>query len=281
MRIGMHLSVGAGIERVPEFARSVGADTYQVFVDSPSTWRYGEWDPAKVAAFRRRREELGQWPVVVHTGYLINPGSPRPDLGAKSRAALATEFAKAAGIGAEYLVLHPGKHMGAGREAGLERIVESLAEVMEGNPVDAPTLLLEDSEGSGTCLGVTFEELEFMLAGLEERGHRAGICLDTAHLWGAGYDISTPQRVAAVIDEFDRVVGLDRLHCLHLNDSEKDLGSHTDRHAYLGEGKIGLEPFRALVRERRLDHVAMILEKTGRNTRHCRELIAHLRSLAG
>lgn len=281
MRFGMHLSVGAGIDRVPEFARSVGADTYQVFVDSPSTWRYGVWDPAKVERFRERRKELGQGPVVVHTGYLINLAGPKPDLFAKSKVALATEFAKATNIGAEYLVLHPGKHMGTGREAGLLKIVEGLAEVMEGNPGDAPTLLLEGSEGSGTCLGVTFEELAQMLEGLAERGFAAGICLDTAHLWGAGYDISTPEKAGEIITEFDRVVGLNRLHCLHLNDSAKDLGSHTDRHAYLGEGKIGLKPFRALVRERRLDHVAMILEKTGHNTEHCRELISHLRTLAG
>lgn len=279
MRFGMHLSVGKGIDRVPEFARSVGADTYQIFVDSPSTWRYGEWHAAKVERFRERRVELDQGPVVVHTGYLINLAGPKADLLQKSTEALGTEFVKAADIGAEYLVLHPGKHMGAGRESGLHKIVEGLARVMEGNPADAPTLLLEGSEGSGTSLGVTFDELAFLVDGLAEKGHGVGVCLDTAHLWGAGYDISTPETLGAVLTEFDRVVGLDRLHCVHLNDSLKELGSHTDRHAYLGEGRIGLAAFRALVRERRLDHVAMILEKTGRNREHCRELIGDLKAL--
>jgi deoxyribonuclease-4 len=276
----MHLSVGKGIDAVPELARRVGADAYQLFVDSPSTWAYSEWDPGKIARFRERREELGQGPVVVHTGYLINLGGPKPDVTAKSRAALAAEFAKAAKIGAEFLVLHPGKHLGTGREAGLAKIVDGLVRVMGKLPPGAPTLLLEDSEGSGTCLGVTYEELAFLLAGLDAQGLPAGVCLDTAHLWGAGYDLSTPEHVAAVLDDFDRVVGLERLACMHLNDSSKELGSHTDRHAYLGEGKIGLEPFRALVRDSRLERVAMILEKTGRDEAHCRELIAALRGLA-
>jgi len=276
----MHLSVGKGIDAVPEFARWVGADTYQLFVDSPSSWSYSEWDPGKTARFREKRAELGQGPVVVHTGYLINLGGPKADVFTKSLAALASEFEKAGKIGADYLVLHPGKHLGAGREAGLARIVSGLVRVMEKNPPGAPVLLLENSEGSGTCLGTTFEELAFLLDGLDEKGLPAGVCLDTAHLWGAGYDLSTPSKVAAVLDAFDRVVGLDRLGCFHLNDSSKELGSRTDRHAYLGEGKIGLEPFRALVRDARLERVAMILEKTGRDEAHCRELIASLRSLA-
>ncbi len=280
MRFGMHLSVSGGIDRVPEIARSVGADTYQIFVDSPSTWRYGEWHAAKVERFRERRKELGQGPVVVHTGYLINLASSKTDVLEKSLVALGKEFAKAADIGAEYLVLHPGKHLGTGRETGLHKIVEGLVRVMEGNPVGAPMLLLEGSEGSGTSLGVTFEELAFLVDGLAEKGHGVGVCLDTAHLWGAGYDISTPETLGAVLTEFDRVVGLARLHCVHLNDSLKELGSHTDRHAYLGEGRIGLTPFHALVRERRLDHVAMILEKTGRDLKHCRELIGALKALS-
>jgi deoxyribonuclease-4 len=276
----MHLSVGKGIDAVPELAERVGADTYQIFVDSPSTWAYSEWDPGKIARFRERRTALGQGPVVVHTGYLINLGGPKADVFSKSLAALGLEFAKAGTIGADYLVLHPGKHLGTGRETGLKKIVGGLVRVMEKNPPGAPTLLLEDSEGSGTCLGVSFEELAFLLAGLDAKGLPAGVCLDTAHLWGAGYDLSTPERVTAVLDEFDRVVGLDRLGCIHLNDSSKELGSHTDRHAYLGEGKIGLEPFRALVRDGRLERVALILEKTGRDEAHCRELIASLRGLA-
>jgi len=276
----MHLSVGKGIDAVPEFARRVGADTYQVFVDSPSSWSYSEWDPGKTARFRERRVELGQGPVVVHTGYLINLGGPKADVYAKSLAALAAEFAKATTIGADYLVLHPGKHLGTGRETGLKKIGTGLVRVMEKNPPGAPVLLLENSEGSGTCLGTTFEELAFLLDGLDEKGLAAGVCLDTAHLWGAGYDLSTPEKVASVLDAFDRVVGLDRLGCFHLNDSSKELGSHTDRHAYLGEGKIGRSPFRALVRDPRLERVAMILEKTGRDEEHCRELIASLRSLA-
>ncbi|MCX7021716.1 MAG: deoxyribonuclease IV [bacterium] len=286
MRFGMHLSVGKGIDAVPELARRVGADTYQVFVDSPSSWSYSGWDPAKTARFRERRAELGQGPVVVHTGYLINLGGPKADVYAHSLAALAAEFAKATAIGADYLVLHPGKHLGTGREAGLKKIGAGLARVMGKNPAGAPVLLLEYSEGSGTCLGTTFEELAFLLDGLDREGKGlkslvpAGVCLDTAHLWGAGYDLSTPDKVASVLDAFDRVVGLDRLGCFHLNDSVKELGSHTDRHAYLGEGKIGLEPFRALVRDVRLEHVAMILEKTGRDEDHCRELIRSLRSLA-
>lgn len=279
----MHISTAPGLAKLADYAADIGARTYQIFVDSPSSWSYGEYDPEKSRAFVERRRELNQGPLVVHTGYLINLSSDNKETAVKSRTALAKEFAKAALVGADYLVLHPGKHMGRGRKRGLELIVDGLLAVFDELPADIehPLLLLENSEGSGTCLGVGFEELRLLLDGLHEGGRQAGICLDTAHLWGAGYDLSERESTRHVIDEFAEVIGLEHLRCFHLNDSQKELGSRTDRHAYLGEGEIGLAAFRELVNDARLEHCAMILEKTGEDKAHSRRLIAELESLRG
>jgi deoxyribonuclease-4 len=279
MRFGMHVSTAPGLKKLADYAADIGAESYQIFVDSPSTWSYGDYDPDEAAAFRERRAELDQGPLVVHTGYLINLASAKNETIDKAKTALAKEFAKAALVGADYLVLHPGKHTGRGRRRGLELIVQGLDEVLASLDDAHPLLLLENSEGSGTALGVDFTELQALLEGLEERGRRAGICLDTAHLWGAGYDLSSRQSTRAVIDEFDETIGLERLHCFHLNDSLKELDSRTDRHAYLGEGNIGLEAFRELVNDERIEHCAMILEKTGENKDHSRRLINELKAL--
>ncbi len=278
MPIGMHLSVSGGIHKVPAAAREIGAETYQIFIDSPTSWSYGEWDEEKVALFRQKREEYGQAPVVVHTGYLINLASKKPEVMAKSLVALGQEFKKADTIGADYLVYHPGKHLGDGVEIGIERIINNVLAVLEQHQ---PTtlLLLENSEGSGSCLGVSFEELAALLAGIEAGGGQAGVCLDTAHLWGAGYDLSSEDSTRAVFDEFDKIVGLLKLHCLHLNDSQKEFASRTDRHEYLGQGKIGLDAFRAIANDPRLAEKALILEKPGKNQTHSRELIENFRRL--
>ncbi|MCD4732816.1 TIM barrel protein [bacterium] len=162
MPVGMHLSVSGGIHKLPDIARKIGAETYQIFASSPTSWRYGEWDPEKVALFRQKRTEYGQQPLVVHTGYLINLASAKPEVRAKSLVALGQEFKKADAIGADYLVYHPGKHLGDGVEVGLERIINNvLAVLTEHQP--RTLLLLENSEGSGTCLGVSFEELTALL----------------------------------------------------------------------------------------------------------------------
>ena len=280
MRFGMHISTAPGLKKLADYAADIGAETYQIFVDSPSSWNYGEYDSAAANAFHERRAELDQGPLVAHTGYLINLASSKPETVKKSKPALATEFAKAALVGADYLVLHPGKHTGLGRTTGLNMIIDGLAEIHDNLPIgERPLLLLENSEGSGTSLGVTFAELAFLLDGLEKRGHRAGACLDTAHLWGAGYDLSSRENTRTVVDEFDRTVGLERLRCFHLNDSLKELNSHTDRHAFLGTGNIGLDAFRELVNDKRLEHCAMILEKTGETKEQSAELISRLKAL--
>ncbi len=278
MPVGMHLSVSGGIHKLPDIARKIGAETYQIFASSPTSWRYGSWDPEQVALFRQKREEYGQAPVVVHTGYLINLASAKPEVRAKSLVALGEELKKADTIGADYLVYHPGKHLGDGVEVGIERIVNGVLAVQKEHQPQT-LLLLENSEGSGTCLGVTFEELAAILNGIEAGGGQAGVCLDTAHLWGGGYDLSSEDSTRSVFDEFDRIVGLRKLHCLHLNDSQKEFASRTDRHDYLGAGKIGLPAFRAIANDPRLAGKALILEKSGKNLAHSKELIEQFRQL--
>jgi len=280
MPIGMHLSVSGGIHKLPDIARKIGAETYQIFASSPTSWRYGSWDPEQVALFRQKREEYGQAPVVVHTGYLINLASAKPEVRAKSLTALGEEFKKADTIGADYLVYHPGKHLGDGVEVGIERIVNGVLAVLHQHQPQT-LLLLENSEGSGTCLGMSFEELAAILNGIEAGGGQAGVCLDTAHLWGGGYDLSSEDSTRSVFDEFDRIVGLRKLHCLHLNDSQKEFASRTDRHEYLGQGKIGIAAFRAIANDPRLARKALILEKSGKNLTHSKELIEQFRQLCG
>ena len=235
MLLGGHCS--GGIKKALDNAHSFGMDAVQLFVQSPRTWRFPDHDPADLQAFRTRREELGIGAVTVHAIYLINLASPKDDFYEKSVSTLSSTVDTACAIGADAVVFHVGSHLGSGFEAGLERVVPALRQALE-RCNDTTWLCMENTAGSGDTVGRSLEELAAISDALD-RHPRLGVCLDSCHLFASGYDITRPAELDDLIDRLDREIGLDRLRCLHVNDSKTPLGSNVDRHDNIGDGLIG------------------------------------------
>ncbi|GAC1424852.1 MAG: deoxyribonuclease IV [Ktedonobacteraceae bacterium] len=260
MRIGRHMPTHSKMVKAAELASSLGCEAIQVFVSNPTGWRPTADDPVGSAAFKTITEALALSPVVIHAPYLINLASPDALIWEKSIALLTWTMQRGTQIGASYVVFHTGSHRGSGVEAGLTRIAQAVERIIAESP-EAVMLLLENDVGAGNAVGHSFEQLSQVLHLLPEVfEERVGVCLDTAHLWGAGHDIGSVEAASQVLNHFDETVGLRRLKVLHLNDTEMALGSHRDVHARLGEGIIGEEGLRTLLIDPRLEHVAVILE---------------------
>ncbi|HKW21259.1 MAG TPA: deoxyribonuclease IV [Ktedonobacterales bacterium] len=256
MRFGRHL---ANTPKGLQEAQSIGCDAIQVFLTNPRGWAAPAHNPALVKAFRAAAERYGQSPVVVHAAYLINLASPRPEIFDKSVTLLRATLERASLYGASSVVFHVGSATGTGEEAGLERLIAGVRQVMTGAPEDVP-LLLENDTGGGGKVGYRFENLALVLAALPEFSARLGVCLDTAHLWAAGYDIGTPEGARAVLDQAESIIGLDRAPVLHVNDAREACGSHRDIHARIGEGMIPIEGLTTFLRDPRVAHTTGILE---------------------
>jgi len=240
-------------------AVDVGATSAQIFTKNERQWRAKPLDPDVVERFHTERERTGIRQVISHASYLINLASPKDELIEKSLAAHIDELQRAEALGLIGAVLHPGAHTGSGEEAGIAKVAESLNRIHDELPDVATLTLLETTAGQGTTLGRTFEELAGMIDGVEAK-NRVGICLDTCHIFAAGYDIRTAEGVTKMLDDFDRIIGLHRLRAIHLNDSKMPFASNKDRHEHIGDGEIGLEGFRALVNDARLAGLPAILE---------------------
>lgn len=225
-----------GSRAILDRAAELGVDSMQLFVQSPRTWRFPEHDPADLAAFRERRHELGIGGVLVHALYLVNLASPNDDFYGKSVSTLRSTVDAACAIEAD-VVFHVGSHQGAGFEAGLERVVPALAQVLEGCS-ETTWLLMETSAGAGGTIGRSVDELAALYEALD-RHPRLGICLDSCHLWVSGFDVTDRAQLDELLGELDTRIGLDRLRALHVNDAQAPLGSNRDRHANIGEGLIG------------------------------------------
>jgi deoxyribonuclease-4 len=222
---------------------------------------------------------MGIRPIVGHTSYLLNLCSPHDDLWCKSIDTLVIELERCEELGVPWLVLHPGAHVGTGEEAGVARMARALGKVHAATPGFRTRLLLETTAGQGTRLGYRFEHLAWLLR-QTPAGERLGICLDTCHVFAAGYELRTPDGYAATMRAFDRVIGLERLEAIHLNDSKGELGSRKDRHEHIGKGHIGLEGFRHLLNDARLARLPGILETPKSDDLHeDRENLAVLRCL--
>ncbi|MEO7018968.1 MAG: deoxyribonuclease IV [Ktedonobacteraceae bacterium] len=259
MRIGRHVPINANAVRAAEIAQRIGCNAIQIFASNPTGWTPTRGGEEQCIAFAETARRLDLAPVVLHAPYLINLASPDEGNWEKSIALLSWTLQRGALLGASYVVFHVGSHKGTGVEAGVARIAQAIERILPETPPGV-VLLLENSVGAGNALGGDFEHLAATLAALPNYPDRLGVCLDTAHLWGAGHDISTAAAVLEVLRHFDETVGLARLKVLHLNDTEKDLGSHRDVHARIGEGIIGEEGLRTLLRDPRLAHVAVLLE---------------------
>jgi deoxyribonuclease IV len=233
--LGGHCS--GGIKKALDNAESFGMDAVQLFVQSPRTWRFPEHDPKDLDAFRSRREELGLGAVSVHALYLLNLASPKDDFYEKSVVTLQSTVDAACAIGAEAVVFHVGSHLGSGFDAGLERVVPALAEALK-RCNETTWLCMENTAGAGGTIGRSLEELAALFDALD-RHPRLGLCLDSCHLYASGYDVTDRAELDRVLAELDDSIGLDRLRCLHVNDSKTPLGSNRDRHDNIGDGLMG------------------------------------------
>ncbi|MBI4380725.1 MAG: deoxyribonuclease IV [candidate division NC10 bacterium] len=257
--LGAHMSIAGGIDLAPLRGREVGCQTMQLFTKSSNQWRARPLPPEEIERYRANLQVTGIAPVVAHDSYLINLASTDPGLHRKSIAAFLEELERAETLGIPYLVTHPGAHVGAGEETGLRQVANSIRELLKRTKGYQVQVVIETTAGQGTSLGHSFEQIAVLLdqIGLPER---TGVCLDTCHIFAAGYDIRTHDGYADVIGAFDTVVGIPHLKVIHLNDSKKALGCRVDRHEHIGKGTIGLEAFRCLLSDPRLKGTPMILE---------------------
>ncbi len=260
MHIGAHLSSSGGIHTAVDRAEAVGAESLQVFTQSPRTWRPTNHDPATFDRFRERREEVGLHGVLCHALYLCNFATTRDDVYEKSVAALRNTMEIATAIGAEGVVLHVGSHLGAGLDAGMARVLPAMEQVLELTN-DTTWLLMENSAGAGGTIGRSIEELATLYDRLD-RHPRLGLCLDSCHLYVSGVDVTNAAALDAVLDDVDSSIGLDRLRALHVNDSAAPLGSNRDRHANIGEGLLG-EELGVFLSNPRLQGLPAVLETAG------------------
>ncbi len=280
LRLGAHMSVAGGLEKAVAQAVAVDSDALQVFTKNQNQWRARELTEANITTFRTAVSEAKLSPVVAHASYLINLASHKDDLWEKSIEGLRIELERCEALGIQYLVVHPGAHVGSGTEAGIARVIQALDRVHADLPGYTVQTLLETTAGQGTTLGATFEELQQMIAGIAAP-ERVGVCMDSCHIFVAGYDIRTPETYAEVMESFDTIIGLDKLPVFHFNDTEKELGSKRDRHAKIGYGLIGVEGFRNFMTDVRLHGKAALLEtEKGDDLAEDREAIELLRSLA-
>ena len=239
MHIGAHLSSSGGIHTAIDRAEAIGAESVQVFTQSPRTWRQTDHDPATFERFRERRAEAGIHGVLCHALYLCNFAAPNDEVYEKSVVALRSTMEIACAIGADGVVLHVGSHLGAGLDKGLERVVPALEQTLALSN-DTTWLLMENSAGAGGTIGRSIDELATIFDRLD-RHPRLGICLDSCHLYVSGVDVADRAALDACLDEVDSTIGLDRLRALHVNDAATPLGSNRDRHANIGEGLLGEE----------------------------------------
>ncbi len=284
-RLGPHLPLGNGMVRAVERAAAIGATALQIFADNPTAWRRRAAPPAELPTFRQRLVDLDIQPLAIHAAYLVNLAGSDPGFRERSIEVLASELRVAPGFGARFVNVHVGSHRGSGVATGTARVGEGLARALgDTDPgLDAPTVVLENSAGGGDGFGTTVPELADLLEAAATHGadaSRIAFCLDLAHLWGAGHRISEPDVTDALLEEFNRRIGLGRLVMIHLNDSRAELGSHADRHQHLGAGLIGEAGLGHFIRHPRLAGTAFLLETPGMDEGYDAVNVARARQLA-
>ncbi|MEF8775963.1 MAG: deoxyribonuclease IV [Haloarculaceae archaeon] len=256
-RLGAHVSISGGVANAVAAEEDLGGTCGQIFVGSPRTWAVSEMDPEEASEFQSATTEADIGPWIVHGTYLINFATPKGDLAEKSIDCVQAELEATAALDIPYYTFHPGAHTGAGVEAGLENVGERLSEL---EIPDETTLLLENTAGKGTTLGKRMTHLETMVEASDYGFDDVGVCLDSCHLWAAGYDFGTAEGMTGLVGEIEETVGLANVHYLHLNDSKHPLGSEKDEHQHIGEGEVGEGPFERLVNHDEFRDLPMVLE---------------------
>jgi deoxyribonuclease-4 len=278
MRFGAHVSIAGSVAEAPSRALAVGCRTMQIFTKNARQWKAKPLSEEEVEGFRSAVAESPIWALVAHNTYLINMADPEDSGWNKSVEAMKDEVERCEALGVPYLVTHPGSHRGSGEEAGLRRVAEALDAVHSALPDAVCRIALEATAGQGNALGWRFEHLSEILA-LVREPQRLAFCLDTCHVFAAGYDLVEAKGYEETMRTFEKAVGLDKLACWHLNDSLKGLGSRVDRHAHIGKGAIGEKGFRRLVNDDRFFSTPMILETPKDKPTSDIENLSRLRSI--
>ncbi|MCI0530602.1 MAG: deoxyribonuclease IV [candidate division Zixibacteria bacterium] len=257
--LGSHMSIAGGVFNALIKGKAVGCDTIQMFNKSNNQWRAKPLSEEEIAEFKQKQKELNIAPIVSHNSYLINVASPDKELAKKSAEAMLIELQRCETLGIQVLVMHPGSHVGSGEKEGIKRIAEAINWLHDKTPGYQVQIALETTAGQGSNLGYRFEQLAEIIDHTEQK-KRMAVCLDSCHIFAAGYDIRDEKNYHKTMREFDSIIGLERLKAIHLNDSVKDFGSRVDRHAHIGQGKIGKSSFKFLMQDERLRPIPKILE---------------------
>ncbi|MGZ3493789.1 MAG: deoxyribonuclease IV [Thermodesulfobacteriota bacterium] len=264
MRFGFHVSIAGGFSKVAERARVRSCETIQFFSRNPRGWKYSPLNKKEVEEFRSSVRSAGFSPIFLHMPYLPNIAFSKSKFYKPSIQSLVIDLHRAERLGAQFLIIHIGHGMESSEEEAIEAVSQGINRAFE-KVKNAVTLLMENTAGQGTEIGYKFDQIKKIIEGVEEDG-RLGVCLDTAHTIEAGYDISKKEGLEKTLEQFDKTVGLKRLHLLHLNDSKTPLGSRRDRHWHIGEGYIGREGFRTLINHPLLKHLPGIMETPRKDT---------------
>ncbi len=279
---GAHMSIAGGLENAFTAGVAVGCDCLQIFVKNQRQWRASPLAESQVAAYRAAARETCLTPVVAHASYLINLASPETAMRKRSVAAMVNELQRCEALGVSALVFHPGAHLSDTMEAGIKHVARSLDQVHRRCAGYRTTILLETTAGQGSAIGYRFAQLAAVLETVGEP-ERLGLCLDTCHLFAAGYDFRTSEGYESMIGDLDSAIDLANVRCIHMNDSKRALGSRVDRHEHIGKGKIGKQGLAHFVNDPRFAHVPMILETPkgtdGRVTNLDKVNLKRLRSL--
>lgn len=265
--MGAHMPTVGGLHNALTSGRDIGCTAVQLFTGNPRQWQTPPLTDEAVAQFRQAHADTGMAFVVAHDSYLINLAAPDPKVMGASRRAMHDELVRADALGIPWVVTHMGAHLNTGEEAGLEALVGSIRRVLDETSSLGSGIAMETTAGQGTGLGYLFEHLATVIEGAGG-SPRLGVCLDTCHIFAAGYDIRDADTFNDMLDRFDAAIGLDRLKVIHVNDAKKPLGSRVDRHEHLGKGEVGEEAFRLLVNEPRLASVPLVLETPESETMH-------------
>jgi deoxyribonuclease-4 len=277
-RIGMHVRTGRGLDQAADMIKVLQLQTVQIFTGNPSAWRSAPVDPKATELFKSALGEMDVRPAMAHAMYLINLASPNPNFQKKSREALKAELERAEGYGLQYVVTHVGSHMGEGAQAGIDRVVSQLDQVLS-TAGGSATCLLETSAGGGAYVGAKFEDLAQILSRLPQHAARLGVCLDTAHAYASGYDVAGAAGMTTTLEQLTAIVPAERIRACHCNDTTVTLGGKADRHVNIGEGNVGLEGFKALLHFDPLAHCAFVLETPGEEMLEGLENLNALRAL--
>ncbi len=265
--LGAHMPTTGGLHKAITGGHEIGCTAVQLFTASPRQWRSAPLSDEAVQAFQQAVRETNMGAVVSHDSYLVNLAAPSAEVMEKSRIAFREELDRCEQLGIPWVVTHMGSHLGEGEEAGLQRLIDSARYMLESTRGYTVGIAMESTAGQGSNLGYRLEHLRTILDGCDG-DQRLGVCLDTCHLFAAGYDLVADGGVSGLLDTFDALIGLDRLKVFHANDALKPLGSRVDRHAHIGDGTLGIEVFRALLNEPRIRHVPVIIETPESETMH-------------